>query len=386
MKIDRHLKSTSMRFAELLNDGLPYSPAPWEKSFSLVSDWAATHGVSRVAETTNLDRVGIPTAYAIRPSAANCNAIVSGGRGTTRKEALLSALFEAHERWAAEASALPPILASQEDLQCHFPRAMTVTRSCLPTVRAAWLIGYDLVSQKSCFVPAEVAVFPYHGERRLFLESNTSGLASGATPAAAICSAILELFERDAVARFSFRTNSRIDPTFLPRQAAELYDRFRSVQVDLSLWYCASPVKIPVFYCLSRDDRMGSSVFFCSGSAGHFDVELAIVRTLTEMAQSRAAFITALREDVAKRVTRFAEHSYEARRVELSKWFDWKFQSPDLSQLYSIPPSAWQLKTLVNLFSSMYPDGALACVELKRYPGLFAFRVYSPVLYEPDTA
>ena len=379
--IDEQVELTSERFSGFLSGGLP----DFSMSGSgVISTWAARCGVTRIAETTNLDRVGIPTAYAVRPAALHPSAIVASGRGTTQSQALRSALFEAHERWAAEESAVAPLSVKRDVLERHFPRVKCVSAYRASEQYADWLIGYDLIARKPCFVPVEFVLFPYMGRRRLNFRTSTSGLASGSTPASAICAGILELFERDALSRFSPTTNDRLDPLKLPLQAAELYAKYHRCNIDLSLWRCVSPTEVPVFYCLSRDDEMRNSVFFCSGSAAHTEAETALVRTLTEVAQSRAGFITGLREDVGQRVEKYADHSYSSRRTKLATWFEKPYSLLDFSHSSTGVTSGAHLETLLHAFGTTYRDEPLVCVELRQYPALSAFRIFSPALNEPD--
>jgi len=61
-----------------------------------------TAGVTRVAEITHLDRIGIPVYSAIRPSAAEGAVSIYAGKGATKPQAKASAMMEAFERYSAE--------------------------------------------------------------------------------------------------------------------------------------------------------------------------------------------------------------------------------------------------------------------------------------------
>ena len=54
-------------------------------------------GISRVTDSTRLDRIGIPVFSSIRPSAAEASLCVHAGKGTTTTEARTGALMEAIE-------------------------------------------------------------------------------------------------------------------------------------------------------------------------------------------------------------------------------------------------------------------------------------------------
>ena len=59
-------------------------------------------GVTRVAEITHLDRVGIPVYSAIRPDAAEGAVSIYAGKGATKPQAKASAMMESFERFSAE--------------------------------------------------------------------------------------------------------------------------------------------------------------------------------------------------------------------------------------------------------------------------------------------
>ncbi len=59
-------------------------------------------GVTRIAEITHLDRIGIPVYSAIRPGAAEGAVSIYAGKGVTQPQAKASAMMEAFERYSAE--------------------------------------------------------------------------------------------------------------------------------------------------------------------------------------------------------------------------------------------------------------------------------------------
>ena len=59
-------------------------------------------GVTRIADITNLDRLGIPVFSAIRPSAAKGAISIYSGKGSTEQRARISVIMESFERCLAE--------------------------------------------------------------------------------------------------------------------------------------------------------------------------------------------------------------------------------------------------------------------------------------------
>ncbi|MFY9638988.1 MAG: methanogenesis marker 1 protein, partial [Methanobacterium sp.] len=58
-----------------------------EETISFVESKLRTAGVTRIAEITHLDRVGIPVYSAIRPSAAEGAVSIYAGKGATKTQA-----------------------------------------------------------------------------------------------------------------------------------------------------------------------------------------------------------------------------------------------------------------------------------------------------------
>ena len=73
-----------------------------EETIKMVKDKLKAAGVTRIAEITHLDRVGIPVYSAIRPSAAEGAVSIYAGKGATKDQAKASAMMEAFERYSAE--------------------------------------------------------------------------------------------------------------------------------------------------------------------------------------------------------------------------------------------------------------------------------------------
>ena len=73
---------------------------------------APSLGITRVTDTTHLDRVGIPVSASIRPGAAQGSLCVNAGKGVLPEEAHVGALMEAIEYALAEPTApfAPPVV------------------------------------------------------------------------------------------------------------------------------------------------------------------------------------------------------------------------------------------------------------------------------------
>ena len=90
------------------------------RSATLAATWrrfapaARRAGITRIAELTGLDTLGIPVFAAIRPMGRSLS--TQQGKGTTALAARVSALMESLETWSAEHVALPVVRGSARAL------------------------------------------------------------------------------------------------------------------------------------------------------------------------------------------------------------------------------------------------------------------------------
>jgi ribosomal protein S12 methylthiotransferase accessory factor len=270
----------------------------------------ARFGISRVADVTGLDRVGIPVAIAIRPAARSVS--VSQGKGVTIESAKASALMEAVELWHAENIRRPLMLAAineMRDTGCSCDVARLPETSAEPrsgSARLLWIEGHDLVSGRPKQVPFEMVhadyadpVKPGYG----LFPASTNGLASGAHSLQALCSAICEVVERDAVSIWHHlpldpRSRTRLDLSTVDDPACcWARDRIADASLELAAWDVTSDLGIPAFLCLVRDPAERDA-HVGVGSGAHPNAGVALLRALVEAAQTRLTYITGSRDDL----------------------------------------------------------------------------------------
>jgi ribosomal protein S12 methylthiotransferase accessory factor len=267
-------------------------------------------GITRLADVTGLDRVGIPVALAIRPNSRSIT--VAQGKGADLASAKVSALMEAIEVWHAENIRLPLLLASIQDAT-RSGRSVDIDR--LPRVegrerrpndRLLWVEGRDLVSNGARLVPFEMVHADYADPEKpgygLF-PASTNGLASGNHFLEAVCGAICEVIERDAVAVWwaraaKQRADTRLDlATVDEALCRETCRRISAAGLELAAWDVTSDVDVPTFLSLiwdagSSDGHIGL------GSGSHPRRDVALMRALTEAAQTRLTYVTGSRDDL----------------------------------------------------------------------------------------
>jgi ribosomal protein S12 methylthiotransferase accessory factor len=293
-----------------------------------------TVGVTRIADITGLDFIGIPNFTTVRPREPGEGITYYNGKGVTRTAAKAGALMEAIERCSGESCDLPVRYGTYEEMKRIGP-AVDPAEILVPTkgqyranTSLEWVRGFDLIADRATFVPLNLVICPYEpagGRLRIFYES-TNGLASGNTWEEAVCHALCEVIERDALAVAAAErdlapavadllkemgvcppqqdlapampNHPLIDPETLPPRARALARKICRAGLRVYLRDITSTAGIPTLSCAIVESRSSGQHIAHGGSGCHPDARVAATRALTEAAQSRVAHIQGGREDL----------------------------------------------------------------------------------------
>ena len=116
-------------------------------------------GITRIANITGLDRLGIPVVMVCRPNSRSI--AVSQGKGLTLDAAKASGLMESVETFHAESITRPLVLATARELDRSHPLANI---ELLPRAMASrfnmdepilWIEGRDIVGASPRWLPYE---------------------------------------------------------------------------------------------------------------------------------------------------------------------------------------------------------------------------------------
>ena len=259
------------------------------------------YGITRVADVTGLDHIGIPVFQAVRPGATTVS--VSQGKGLTPMAARVSAAMEAIELWHAEhvRASGPPRTADELGLPYDLADLDLDPGSWVrPGSRLGWLTGQDLRSGADVPVPLD-AVRLDHTYRAAWtppgFHTTSNGLASGNTVAEATAHALAELYERDALARLRARPAdawTTLDPSTVPDpDCRALLDLFAGA--DITVRVIVAEREPACFEARIHGDAYPITF---TGAGCHLDPAIALCRALTEAAQSRLTAITGARDDL----------------------------------------------------------------------------------------
>jgi ribosomal protein S12 methylthiotransferase accessory factor len=279
-------------------------------------------GITRVADITDLDRIGIPVFSSIRPMADRGAISVYNGKGATPTEARVSAMMEGLERYSAEVRDRQLDIASFSLLDGALdPRDLILPVDADPDALIPWISGWDMMNQEEILVPANAVFHPLPSEYRRLFRTNTTGLASGNVIEEAIFHGLAEIIERDAWALVeAARHTGPLIQDVKDDLARGLMDKFAAAGVDVYLRDITSDIGVATCAAAADDILLRDPTLLTTGMGTHTSAKVAVLRALTEVAQSRLTQIHGAREDTTladfrKRI------GYERTKKLNSHWF-----------------------------------------------------------------
>ncbi|NYB51478.1 MAG: YcaO-related McrA-glycine thioamidation protein [Methanobacteriaceae archaeon] len=301
-----------------------------EETIKEVEGKLRTAGVTRIAEITHLDRIGIPVYSAIRPGAAEGAVSIYAGKGATKPQAKASAMMEAFERYSAEQQEKDNekiINGCFKELDgCVDPDSLILPSGSAPAdkINIDWVTAVNAGNDEECLIPANAVYHPYQPDKGEFLfKSNTNGLASGNVLEEAVFHGITEVVERDAWSIFEALREPKPEVNYQNTENPLIQDissKFKKAGVDVKLVDLTADVDITTMAAVSDDTVLKDPALLTLGVGTHLDPEVAAIRALTEVAQSRATQIHGTREDTTRAV--FMRKAGYQRMKRINKhWF-----------------------------------------------------------------
>jgi ribosomal protein S12 methylthiotransferase accessory factor len=286
-----------------------------ERTLARICPLMPVMGITRLADITGLDRIGIPVVVACRPNSRSL--AVSQGKGTTLAAAKASALMESVESYHAERIVQPLKLGTLEELR--YTHAI-VDIDGLPRssegvfdrdLRMLWIEGHDVIGGTALWVPYELVHTDYTASARIAegrFQTTSNGLASGNNVSEALSHALCEVIERDAntlwdLAPEDEKRRRRLDlETVDDPGCHDLLVAFARADVAVGVWDMTSDIGIAAFVCVIVDRTPDAlHLLYPNGGMGcHPCREVALSRALTEAAQSRLTGIVGSRDDMTR--------------------------------------------------------------------------------------
>ncbi len=164
------------------------------------------------------------------------------------------------------------------------------TLGCCRSSQLAWVEGFEMFRGCPVWVPACAVYFPYQpdGDLQLF-RYHTNGLASGNTIEEAILHALFEDIERDAwsIAEYNDYTKADIEIKNKDSIPAQLIAKFEAQGIEIHLKDLTSDIGVPTIGASADDVRTKDPEMLTIGVGTHLNPEIAAIRAITEVAQSR---------------------------------------------------------------------------------------------------
>jgi ribosomal protein S12 methylthiotransferase accessory factor len=266
-------------------------------------------GVTRLAEITQLDVLGVPVFHAVRPLSRALS--VHQGKALSADDAKLGALMEAIESDHAERcdppvarlsyAALPVDERAADLSDFGFRRAGGPGES----EPMDWAEAATLGGGRRLWVPFDVVSLDFSRPGDARLDRSSNGLAARFDRDEAIEAALLEVIERDAVAAWQAlppqaRAARRLAGSTIPdRWFQALLERTRSAGLILSVYALPAVIATPAFLVELLDlDAVAAARGAVFGSAARRSPDEALRAAALEAAQSRVTAIAGVRDDL----------------------------------------------------------------------------------------
>jgi ribosomal protein S12 methylthiotransferase accessory factor len=320
---------------------------PVEKTLEDISEISKKIGLTRIADITYMDKLYIPNYSCVLPGTEDYIWVYSG-KGPTKKHAKVSAIMESIERY----SSLPTnyygkfISGTFNKLKQSYnilhPEEVVepLTFDFHNNMVMDYVKGYDIINQENILIPAALALFRYTPNSpslNPFAFHHTNGLASGNVFEEAVCHALCEVIERDAISLAQLRASAipfhilnniyhnfqrhgyNINPiskeqfiddnSIFPdvkisqedfHQVTKLINTFKKFNIRLIIKDITTDIKIPTFNVACVEWISHDYGYLAEGHGTHPDKRIALLRAITEVSQTRAANIQGARDDLRK--------------------------------------------------------------------------------------
>ena len=301
-------------------------------------DFEKICGITRVADITYLDRIGIYAYQSVRPDAEEGDGsfTIFSGKGLTKEQCKISAIMEGIERYCAEERNNRDIILKKSiaELRTNYnivePKELNIlNQSISENDEIEWILGYDLIAKSEVYIPAANVCYPYNFRKHKYpLRNYTTGLAAGNTYLEALFHGLCKVIERDAAAmNIIFKKGISVDiHTIKNKTIRKIIERITKTEgLKLYVKYITTEeINVPVFQVLIDDTFLRNPLYISGGYGAHPNKEIALINALNEAILSRAGTISGGREDLEKFLKAKENFSYEEYKEKYRYWFDQK--------------------------------------------------------------
>lgn len=293
----------------ILAPALPEREVPAAAFLTRAVAVARRCGVTRLADITRLDRIGLPVWQAVRPAGRALS--VHQGKGATALDARIGALCEAIESHAAEnvpadgPTAPYTALASKTrapDPSDYLRRRAVHADADRPI---SWCEAQDVATGAPHVLPHDLVSLDFTRGADSPFDRSSTGLAVGTCLGEALLGALYEVIERDAVGEW-FRSGPLARMTTTVRRGSitapwfgHWRDRLAACGASLDIYLPPAVTRLPVVVCILSGPAEYGVPRMAMGSAAHADPDVALFKAFAEAVQSRLTLIAGARDDIA---------------------------------------------------------------------------------------
>lgn len=267
-------------------------------------------GITRLANITGLDTLNIPVVMCVRPNSQHVS--VSQGKGDTLLLAKISAAMESIEGYHLENPKPTDLTGSYHEL-INTHSVLSPELFTHPSIQyknshshsMGWARTHDVISNQEYYIPHSLTHLNTSEWRfeYSFLNVTSNGIAAGNTRDEAICHALYELIERNAIFDWhSVSSDKQHTQLILPESidytpAQNIIKRIQQNNLLINLWEVTNSIGVPTIYCELIDPNATTFNSF-TGAGTHLNKHIALMRALTEAAQTRLTLISGSRDDI----------------------------------------------------------------------------------------
>lgn len=268
-----------------------------------VRAWA---GITRVADITRLDRIGLPVFQAVRPMGRALS--VHQGKGRSEADARVSAIMEAIESAASETVApngptcrFEMLAPGERFTDYRRYGEIEPERPFDIDASVRWHEAERFPEGGRVFVPFDVVSLDFTFDGDTPFARSSLGLGAGAGTDDATMAALFELVERDAqsywlASGMAGQAKARVDLAGIGGWMQVLEAHLAAHGIGIAIYIVEGAARLPVVFC--RIDDPGYAPSFL-GAACRPDPDDALFRAFGEAAQSRLTVISGARDDIA---------------------------------------------------------------------------------------
>ena len=381
----------------------------WETWEAELVPRLAEFGITRLADTTGMDTLGVPTAGAVKPGTSDVIWVYSG-KGRGRAQARVTAIMECLERTGSLWSSGTPWITDtarvlERTHEVWTPDRFTYRRrdSVRPEDPQVWVRARKITGDHAdVLVPADLC---FNGRRPAglppspFLLSTSNGLAASFQLGAALEHGLAEVIERDVIScaevrasHFGYRFLAAVKERFgvsdsvlehygdnidlavtvdrdsLPSSALEIAGRYRAAGLDLVVKLLPNDFGVPAIGVAAVQQADLTRHLGCAGYAVRSSSSSALDGALLELAQTRATDLQGARED---------RHEPEKQRLDDRPAHHWLATPGQTQVAYEESQVPSGLDSLVDRCADVGLSD-VAYVEFPGWPGVSVVRVVVP--------